>query len=121
MINPTATSSALEITPKESTFGDLVTFTATITPAISGPLVPTGTVTFFDRDQAIATVPVNSGVAVFSSSALTSGVRYVTARYDGDGNFTTSTSSIVTQLTQPISYFAVGGAPGRVLCLRRGS
>ncbi len=114
-VNATATSAALQVSPISSNFGDLVTFTATVTPAITGSFTPTGTVTFFDRTTPLGTVNVGAGgVAVFSSNTLPGGVRYVTAKYNGDANFTVSTSAIVNQLTQPISYFAVGGAPGKV-------
>jgi hypothetical protein len=114
-VNQTTTSAALTVNSQQTTFGELVTFTATVTPSITGPLSPTGTVTFLDRAIEIATVPVNaSGVAVFSSDTLGTGVRYVTARYNGDANFVTSTSNQIIQLVQPISFFAVGGAPGKV-------
>jgi hypothetical protein len=113
-VNKAATTTALQVTPAETTFGQQVTFTATLVPAFAGPIVPTGTVTFFDRDNPIATVTLTNGTAVFSSTTLPGGVRYVTAKYSGDSNFLVSTSPVVHQLTQPISFFAIGGAPGKV-------
>jgi predicted outer membrane repeat protein len=76
-----------------STVGQPVTFTATVTPAVTGTLVPTGTVTFFDGGTVLGTGTVTSGMATFTTSSLAAGTHPITATYNGDVNFASSTSS----------------------------
>ena len=52
-----------------STFGQSVTFTATVTPQYSGT-TPTGTVTFYNNGSQIGTGTLNQGQAAFSTSSL---------------------------------------------------
>jgi autotransporter-associated beta strand protein len=77
---------ALGLSPNPSTFGQQVTFTATVQSVLG---VPTGTVTFFVDGGAVAVVPVDptTGQAIFSTSSLAAGDRIITARYDGNENF----------------------------------
>lgn len=67
---------------------------------------PTGTVTFFDGEVAVGTGTLvcvgGSCTATFSTSALTPGTHSITAVYDGDGNFTGSTSPILMQVVVPL-------------------
>jgi hypothetical protein len=77
-----------------------VTVTATVT-ASSG--TPTGPVTFKDGATTLGTGTLNgSGVASFTTSALTAGVHSITAVYGGDANNATSTSAVLSQtVTRP--------------------
>jgi hypothetical protein len=79
-----------------STFGQSVTFTATVTPT-SGSGTPTGTVTFLDGTSTLGTGTLSSGQATFSTSSLAVGNHVITAQYGGDSNFNSSTSSAITQ------------------------
>jgi outer membrane autotransporter protein len=89
------TSTALSSSQNPSTFGQSVTFTATVT---SGGGTPTGTVTFKDGGAVIGTGPLNGlGVATFTISTLAVGSHSITATYSGDANFTASTSPAVLQ------------------------
>jgi hypothetical protein len=59
--------------------------------------VPTGTMNFLDGTTQIGSASLNgSGIAQFSTSALTVGTHSITAVYSGDGNFSGSTSIAVT-------------------------
>jgi hypothetical protein len=70
-----------------------VTFTATISDSSA-----TGTVDFFDGSTRIAQgVAINNGVATFSISTLSAGPHSITAAYNGDNSFTTSTSNAISQ------------------------
>jgi hypothetical protein len=102
----TATMLASNINP--STFGETVTFTATVNiTAGSGPL--TGTVTFLDGAVAIANCSnvalsgMTSGstatcmVPNAMATALTAGGHNIQATYGSDPNFGGSTSNIVAQ------------------------
>lgn len=71
------------------TFGNSLTFTASVAPASA-----TGTVTFFDNGSPISgSVPLSAGTASISTSALGAGTHSITAQYSGDANFNGATSA----------------------------
>jgi hypothetical protein len=80
-----------------STYGQPVTFTATITPQYSG--TPTGTVTFQDGTTILKTVTLNGGIASYTTSTLVQGTHTITAIYNGDTSFIGS-SAFLTQTVQ---------------------
>ena len=65
--------------------------------ASPGTGTPTGTVTFKDGSTTLGTGTLSGGTATFSTSQLAVGPNSITAVYGGDTNFTTSTSSALTQ------------------------
>jgi MBG domain (YGX type)/YDG domain/Bacterial Ig-like domain (group 3)/Invasin, domain 3/Kelch motif len=86
-----------------STYMQLVSFTATVSPQYSG--VPTGTVTFYNNGTQIGTgalsVVNGQDIATFSTTLLPDiAPDIITASYGGDGNFLTS-SAAMTQSVQP--------------------
>jgi hypothetical protein len=96
-VNQGSTTTTLFSTPNPSGQGQTVTITATVTPGIGGPLVPTGTVQFLDGTTVLGTGTLSNGMATFTISTLTLGNHSISARYQGDNNFTTSTSAAITQ------------------------
>ncbi len=78
-----------------STFGQSVTFTATVSGA-SGP--PTGTVTFFDNGSSIGSgmLSTTAGVttATLQTSSLAVGTHPITAQYSGDGTYAGSMGTL---------------------------
>jgi hypothetical protein len=80
-----------------SVFGQPVTFTASV--AATGPGTPTGMITFKDGTSILGTVPLNSsGIARFSpTTPLAVGTHSITAVYNGDYSFLSSTSAVLTQ------------------------
>jgi len=93
VINNATTTTALSSSPNPSTFGQSVTFTATVSPQYSG--TPTGSVTFKLGTTKLATVTMSGGAASFSTSTLPRGSDKITATYNGSGSFTNSSGSIV--------------------------
>ena len=89
---------SLSSSPASSVFGQSVSFTAFVAPAVAGAPTPTGTVTFWDGSTALATVGLASGKAMFTTSALGVGTHTVTAVYAGDVLFTASTSVVLSQV-----------------------
>ena len=72
--------------------GQLVTFTATVSPAFIG--IPSGTVSLHSGAILLGTANVNSsGIATYTTSSLSPGSHSITAVYSGNGDFATSTSS----------------------------
>lgn len=75
----------LNSSPNPSTPGQAVTFTATVSSADMGFGPPTGFVTFMEGKTSLAQLPLNaSGIATFSTSALSRGTHIITAIYNSD-------------------------------------
>jgi hypothetical protein len=93
-VTPTVTVTGA---PNPSGVGQSVTFTAVLTATL-GAAAPTGTVTFLDGTTTLGTGTLNtSGVATFTTSTLAAGAHSITASYGGDSNYTSATSTAVTQ------------------------
>ena len=92
------TTTVLTSSPNPSTYGQPVTFTATVVPA--GPYALTGKVTFKDGTTAIGTAALSGGVATLTKSKLTVGTHPITAQYLGDAASAKSASSVLNQVVQ---------------------
>ena len=86
----TTTSVSSNVNP--STYGQPVTFTATVSP--SGA---TGTATFSVDGTAVSTQTISGGAAAFSTSTLSAGTHSITATYNGDSNYNGSISAALSQ------------------------
>jgi YVTN family beta-propeller protein len=92
------TTIALASAPNPSNLGQSVSFTATVTVNPPGSGTPTGTVTFFARNNLLGEVTLPaSGEAVYTTSALAVGASNISASYSGDANFMGSNSLTLTQ------------------------
>ncbi len=100
---PPPSTTTVTSSPNPSTFGDVVTITATVSPA--GPPAPTGTVSFTSNGTAISgctAVPLTSSLtAVCMTSTLAVGTDAIVATYSGDANYSGS-SGTLAQLVNPI-------------------
>jgi uncharacterized repeat protein (TIGR01451 family) len=97
-----ATTTTLQSSLNPSTYGQQVTFTATVSS--SSGSAATGSVTFDDGSNVLGTVQLNSsGVASLttSSTSLNAGSHSITAMYGGSDSYMGSTSTPLTQLVQP--------------------
>ncbi|MBV9460203.1 MAG: Ig-like domain repeat protein, partial [Bradyrhizobium sp.] len=92
VLRTTAVTLASSQTP--STFGQSVTFTATVN---GSGVTPTGTVTFKDGATTLGTSTLASGSATFVTSALTTGGHSISAVYGGDTNYAGVTSVALAQ------------------------
>ncbi|MBW4040266.1 MAG: hypothetical protein HIU91_15695, partial [Acidobacteria bacterium] len=93
---PTTTTLASSLNP--STFGQPVTFTATVA-APQSPTQPTGTVTFLDGSATLGSAPLSaSSLTQFTTSNLAVGSHSITALYTGSANDNPSTSATLLQL-----------------------
>jgi hypothetical protein len=88
VIHKADTTSSVTSDVNPSTFGQAVSFTATVSGGSAVTCNPTGSVTFKDGATAISSaVALSGGSATFSTSSLPAGHRSITAVYSGDSNF----------------------------------
>jgi hypothetical protein len=98
-----STTTVLTATPNATTGGELVTFTATVSPSTGNA----GTVTFKDNGTPIpaaTNVPVVGGVASFQTSVLTAATHPISADFNGAPGYLPSTSNtvnVVVTASQP--------------------
>ncbi|MGA2499634.1 MAG: Ig-like domain repeat protein [Tepidisphaeraceae bacterium] len=106
------TSIALTSSANPSAVGQSVTFTATVTATNGGGVVPDGTITFLDGTTTLADVQTSTGVAAYTTSALTAGTHSITAIYSGDvtKDVLGETSAVLIQDVQAPSTLAVASS-----------
>jgi hypothetical protein len=97
-IHHLVTATTLMMSPDPASFGQSVTFTATVAPP---PTVATGvsagTVSFYSGATLLGTATVASGVATFVTVTLPVGADSITAVYSGNSGFLPSTSTAVIE------------------------
>ena len=91
------TTTTLTSSQNPSLVGQSVTFTATISSNTA-----TGIITFNDSNTIIGTGTVTNGVASIATSSLSIGTHSITAKYSGDSNHQSSTSSVLVQKINPM-------------------
>jgi len=97
VVTPCSTTTTLTSSLNPSTYGQAVTWTATVTS--TGPNPPTGTVYFVGY----GTATLSGGVASITKTWLNAGTYAITAEYKGDGVSAPSTSSALEQVVNPIA------------------
>ncbi len=97
VVLPVVTTTTIQSSANPSTYGDLVTLTAVVNRSGSGA-TPTGSVTFMDGNTVLFTVALTNGSASCSTTLLAVGSHTITAIYNADSSFVTSTSAKLTQV-----------------------
>ncbi|HEY5197418.1 MAG TPA: FG-GAP-like repeat-containing protein [Solirubrobacteraceae bacterium] len=110
---PLSSTVNLAATPTSSTFGQSVTFTATVSGADGGP-APTGSVTFTVDGAALPAVDLSGATAALTTTSLSAGTHTVTAAYSGDSNYTASTSPVTTYAVAAVAPAATTGVASGV-------
>lgn len=96
-VNRADTTTTVTSSANPSTFGQAVTFTATVAAQVLG-MMPTGTVTFMDGATVLGAMTLDSnGAASLTTSSLAVGGHSVTAVYNSDSNFAASSSQPLAQ------------------------
>jgi sugar lactone lactonase YvrE len=103
-INHLATNTTLSSSNANANVGTSVVFTATVTPTGTTGAVPTGTVTFFDGVTALQTVGLSGSTATYTTSTLAPATHSITAIYNGDTNFSVSTSITLSEVVSAPGY-----------------
>lgn len=106
-IGNTATTTSIQSSDLISIEGASATFTATVTPASTGP-APTGPVAFLDDGVRFGTSDLTAGgTATFTTRRLPAGALSITARYLGDPTYAQSTSAPLSQSVSPFKFGAL--------------
>ena len=100
-VNPKPSTTTLATSADPSIYGQLVTYTATVTAGA------TGTVTFTVDGVSQSTVPLNGSQAHFSISNLTPGSHSISASYGGDATFVTVHEQLVAQTVNPLGVISL--------------
>jgi len=97
-VNKADTTTSVASSASTSTYGQSVTFTATVSVVSPGAGAPSGSVQFVvDGSNYGSPVSLVGESASITDSALTAGTHIVTAVYSGDANFNTSAAAPLTQ------------------------
>ncbi len=84
---PTTTATSLTSAPNPSTYGQSVTFTATVKSAGGGIVASNGTITFLVDGTTLTRTLNGTGVATYITSTLYMGSHLIDAVYSGDANY----------------------------------
>ncbi len=113
-VTTTPTTTTLTASPSTPQYGDPVTLTAGVSPAAA-----TGTISFFDGPVLLGSGAVSSGGATLVTSTLSAGTHSITAIYNGDTIYASSTSTpqnvVVAKKTAP------GGGPALTITVQNAS
>jgi hypothetical protein len=90
------TTTGVSSNPSLTSYGQAVTLQATV--GSQGPDAPTGTVTFKYGTYSLGHGTLDAGVATLTTRKLPIGTYSITAVYNGDTDFYTSTSTAVVQV-----------------------
>jgi len=97
-VDQAATTVTLSSSANPASPGQNVALTAVVLPVSPGTGTPTGTVTFTIDGVVQAPITMNGGKSItFKTTTLTAGTHTITATYSGDSNYTSSTSSPLTE------------------------
>lgn len=83
-----------------ATYGQTVTFTATVANAAPGVASPTGSVVFKDGSTVLGTAALTDGTATLAVPGLGAGSHAITASYAGDESHAASTSPVLVQVVE---------------------
>jgi hypothetical protein len=105
-VNSASTTTTVSSSGLSSVTWQSVTYTATVAPVSPGTGTPTGSVAFKDGAGNVTgcgTQPLSGGVATCVVTYSSTGSHQITAVYAGTADFTTSTSSSITQVVSAAS------------------
>ncbi|HLJ93878.1 MAG TPA: Ig-like domain-containing protein, partial [Gemmataceae bacterium] len=101
-VNPVSTSVTLTSSAGTTSLGQMVTFTAAVSPSTAGTFTASGTIAFQDGNVTLAAVPLSGGMAMFTTAGLAAGSHTINAVYSGDASFTIATGT-ATQIVNPLA------------------
>jgi hypothetical protein len=105
-VSKIAPSAGLAASPNPVLAQNTVTLTATVSSSVS---TPTGSVTFSDSGTTLGTANLSGGSATLTTSTLSVGSHSITATYSGDPNFTSVSSTAVSEAVEDFT-LTIGGS-----------
>jgi hypothetical protein len=103
VVNKDNTTTNLVVTVNPSVYGQSISFTASVAAVAPGTGTPTGSVTFSDGTTTLKTVTLTAGAATYTSTKLATGPQSITAAYNGNSTFATSTSVLTQTVNQDVT------------------
>jgi hypothetical protein len=101
-VHASASTVIVTSSPNPSNDGQQVAFTATVAPTPAGPTQPSGMVTFQEGPVVLAQAPLNgAGNVSFITSGLSPGDHTITANYQGDTVFASSSGNTIQTVAAP--------------------
>jgi hypothetical protein len=108
-----ATSTTVSASKISANVGEVISFSAAVSPSGGSTAPLTGTVTFASEAEEIGKSGLDStGVAALSVSDLPAGDHSITATYGGDASYAASTSSPITVAVMPAAQPEPAPTPG---------
>jgi hypothetical protein len=117
-VNKVAPSVELASSANPALVSNNVTLTAI---ASSNAGTPTGSVEFYDGTTLLGSGTLASGSATYATSTLSSGTHSITAVYGGDSNFSSVTSSAVSQVVSDLTLEVASGGTSTATVLAGGT
>ena len=105
-VNKASPSVGLDSSANPALLSSSVTFTATVSSTVS---TPTGSVDFYDGTTLLGSGTLASSTATYATSSLTAGTHSITAVYGGDSNFSSVTSSPLSQIVSDVTINVASG------------
>jgi uncharacterized repeat protein (TIGR01451 family) len=103
-ITAVGSATSLTSTPNASNYGQLVTFTATVTRTDTSAPIASVVVEFKEGGTTLGSGTTNgAGVATFSTSSLAAGTHPIVAVFAGNASFGGSTSNTVNQVVNKVT------------------
>ena len=100
-VHTTSTTTTVSSSLNPSAYSQSINLTASVISVAAGTGTPTGVVTFYDGTTKIGSGTLDrTGHATFATKSLSVGSHAITAAYGGNVNFTTSSSTALTQTVQ---------------------
>ena len=97
------TLTASSSNPNPSTYGQALSFTATVANTSGTGQTPTGSVSFYNGSTKLVTISLVAGSATYTISTLTAGNYSVTAKYNGSTDYAASSSDPTNPILQTIN------------------
>ncbi len=107
-LNPTTTTVSSSLNP--ATYGQSITFTATVAPQSSGG-TPSGSVSFKSGSTTLGTATLSNGTGTLTTATLAAGVSTITATYGGDGDFAGSSGTAAQQISTSATTTTLNATP----------
>ena len=109
LVSAAGTTTTVTTSSNSIVLGDSVTYRATVT---SSAATPSGVVTFSDGTTVLGSATLNaSGIATFTTTALTVGTHSISAAFQANTNFTPSAATLNQAVTQPVGSFTLSATP----------